>query len=129
MALEDSILENVWVKILSILISTSLLVAPSYLAGWISQRKGTLLGFLVPFVACSALVILVLLMRDTPFTATGLIARWIEKATLPSIVGAVSGAAGQFHRVLITSDCTNREPPRGKPRGIPNISSSLMGED
>jgi putative membrane protein (TIGR04086 family) len=100
MALEDlSPSKSFSLNILSILIYTSLLVVPSYVAGWVSQHKGALLGFLVPFVACSVLVILAFSMRNPSLTATELIARWIEKATLPSIVGVVSGAAGQFHRV------------------------------
>ena len=96
---DSSISDNFWVRIFLILISTTLLVVPSYLSGWISQSKGTLLGFLVPFVACSILVIFVFLMLDTQFTVTALITRWIEKITIPSIVGMVSGAAGQLHRI------------------------------
>jgi hypothetical protein len=90
--------ENLWIKIFSIIISIILLVSPSYIAGWMSNDKGTLLGFSVPFVACNLLMVSVLFMTNSQFTGATLIYKWIEKTSLPSIVGAVSGAAGQLHK-------------------------------
>ena len=72
---------------------------PSYISGWLSKDKGTLIGFLVGLVGCSLMFCIASFSKvGYPFSFIDIFARWFEKVTLSSIVGAVSGAAGQLHK-------------------------------
>ena len=84
----------------SIILSAAFIVVPSYISGWLSKDKGTLIGFLVGLVGCSLLFCFTLFHKAaSPFSFIEIFARWFEKVTLSSIVGAVSGAAGQLHKL------------------------------
>jgi hypothetical protein len=83
----------------SIILSVAFIVVPSYISGWLSKDKGTIIGFLVGLVGCSLMFCIAAFSRVAyPFSFIEMFARWFEKVTLSSIVGAVSGAAGQLHK-------------------------------
>ena len=83
----------------SIILSVAFIVVPSYISGWLSKDKGTLIGFLVGFVGCSLLFVIGVFSKVGPsFSCMEIFTKWFEKVTLSSIVGAVSGAAGQLHK-------------------------------
>jgi hypothetical protein len=72
---------------------------PSYISGWLSKDKGTIIGFLVGLVGCTLLFGIASFSKvASPFSFVEIFAKWFEKVTLSSIVGAVSGAAGQLHK-------------------------------
>ena len=83
----------------SIILSVAFIVVPSYISGWLSKDRGTLIGFLVGLIGCSLLFCIALFNKvASPFSFIEIFAQWFEKVTLSSIVGAVSGAAGQLHK-------------------------------
>lgn len=83
----------------SIILSVVFIVVPSYISGWLSKDKGTLIGFLVGLVGCSLMFCIAAFSKvGYPFSFIEIVARWFEKITLSSIVGAVSGAADQLHK-------------------------------
>lgn len=83
----------------SIILSVLFIVVPGYISGWLSKDKGTLIGFLVGLVGCSLLFCITLFSKVAlPFSFFEIFVKWFEKVTLSSIVGAVSGAAGQLHK-------------------------------
>jgi hypothetical protein len=57
------------------------------------------MGFVVGLVGCSLMFCIAAFSKvGSPFSFIEIFAKWFEKVTLSSIVGAVSGAAGQFHK-------------------------------
>jgi hypothetical protein len=83
----------------SIILSVVFIVVPSYISGWLSKDKGTMIGFLVGLVGCSLMFCIAAFSSVAyPFSSIEMFAKWFEKVTLSSIVGAVSGAAGQLHK-------------------------------
>ena len=92
------------------IISIFLLIIPGYLAGWFSLRRGTTTGFMVVFI-CHTVSFFSLSVKWTGYSfhySTFLI--WLETAILPSIVGAVSGAAGELHSRKIRTYNQSLEP-------------------
>lgn len=87
-------------KILSILLSASILTAPSYFSGWLSGSKGTIIGLLVPAIACTILTVIYFSISTSSFKVGAIIIIWLDRAMLPLLVGTVSGAAGQLHRTI-----------------------------
>jgi hypothetical protein len=87
-------------------ISIFLLIIPGYLVGWHSLNRGTVTGLIVVFI-CHTLSFFSLSIKWTGYSfhySTLLI--WLETSILPSVVGAVCGAAGELHsrkRKLITN--------------------------
>ena len=83
----------------SIILSVVFIVGPSYISGWLSKDKGTLIGFLVGLAGSSLMFCIAAFLKvGDPFSFIQLFATWFEKVTFSSIVGAVSGAAGQLHK-------------------------------
>ena len=59
-----------------------------------------MIGFLVGLAGCSYPFIIAMALKENGgFSLVDVVPRWIERALLASIVGAVSGAAGQLHQM------------------------------
>lgn len=100
----------------SIILSVVFIVVPSYISGWLSKDRGTLIGFLVGLVGCSLLFcITVFLKLEPPFSFIEIFVRWFEKVTLSSVVGAVSGAAGQLHKFAYNKRVQGTAPKPRRP--------------
>ena len=78
----------------------SIIIVPAYISGWISRDRGTIMGFLVGLIGSSyPFIIAIVIKEDAGFSIIEIVSRWFEKALLASVVGAVSGAAGQLHKM------------------------------
>jgi putative membrane protein (TIGR04086 family) len=84
-------------RIPSIILYVLELVIPGYISGWLSKDKGTIMGFLLGFLGWSFLFIA---FHFYKMADTGVFMMWLHRVILASSVGAVSGAAGQFHKIL-----------------------------
>ena len=76
-----------------------LLVVPSYTSGLFVSNKGTLIGFLVAAIGFSTRFFLHSVKWSTFSLELFTISIWLEQMLVPITVGAVSGAAGQLHRM------------------------------
>ena len=76
------------------------LVVPSYVSGWKTVDKGTFIGFLVAAIGFSARLFLLSVKWRTLSVDLVTMSIWLEQAIVPVTVGAMSGAAGQLHRMF-----------------------------
>lgn len=79
-----------------------LLVVPSYVAGLFVTDKGTMIGLFVAAIGFSARFFLGLALRNGFSLELVILTTWLEQLLVPATVGAVSGAAGQLHRMAPT---------------------------
>lgn len=97
---ESITFNNRFLSFPSIILYVAFITVPSYISGWLSKDKGTLMGFIVGLIGCSLPFFITLFLKaETPFSYFEIFSRWFEKATLSSVVGAMSGAAGQLHKL------------------------------
>ncbi len=97
-AIDQNGAKNILLFIPAFILETLLKVLPAYIAGWISQDKGTLIGVLVGFIAVTfGFIVSIIITKDLDLSYTELFIKWFNKALLLSIIGGVSGAAGQLH--------------------------------
>ena len=82
--------------IFSNVISTLLLVAPGFLAGWFSNQKGTINGIFVMSVCFIIEFFAISINRVNLSFDFYLLFMLLQQLIMPVTVGAVSGAAGQF---------------------------------
>lgn len=82
--------------IFSTIISTLLIVAPGFLAGWYSNQKGIVNGVVVISI-CFIVKFFALSVNHVNLTFDFyLLFILIQQLVMPVTIGAVSGAAGQF---------------------------------
>jgi hypothetical protein len=100
--------------IFSTIISILILILPGYLAGWYSNQNATLNGLIVIFVCTSVKFFgSSVVWKNFYFSYSEfyfLLRPWFESLLLPIFVGAMCGAAGQYHskrkKGFITKRCT-----------------------
>ena len=91
---------GIYLFLASTLMTLLLLVAPAYLAGWIARDRGTLLGLIVAVAGYSLRYLLLSAKWHLPlFDMASVIIR-IEQLLMPATLGAISGAAGQLHKLI-----------------------------
>lgn len=87
--------------IVSTIISALILILPGYLTGWHSKQNATLNGLIIIFVCTSVKFFSSsVFWKNFGFSLSEfyfLLRPWLESLILPLFVGAVSGAAGQYH--------------------------------
>jgi len=83
----------------STIFALMLLVVPSYVAGLFVTDKGTMIGLFVAAIGFSARFFLGLFLRNAFPLELVILSTWLEQLLVPATIGAVSGAAGQLHRM------------------------------
>jgi hypothetical protein len=76
-----------------------LLVVPSYVSGLFVTDRGTMIGLFVAAVGLSARFFLGLYLRNGISLELAILSSWLEQLLVPATIGALSGAAGQLHRM------------------------------
>lgn len=92
------------VLIFNLLFTLILSILPGYISGWITKDKGTLVGFLVGLIGWSIQFGVTMYFKGEINTLSFVetFTKWLEKAIYLSIIGAISGAAGQLHKLSYT---------------------------
>lgn len=88
----------------NLLFAIILSVVPGYISGWLTKDKGTLIGLFVGIIGFSIQFTVTIYLKGEVDTLSfaAIFTKWLEKAIYAAIIGAISGAAGQLHKLSYT---------------------------